>query len=94
MRQEDREGRVLGQAELPRQVELALLALQPRGGDVFDLRVDGLDALDQILRLAAHDHFLLLVEQGEHFAVFLQFFAERVNEVVQEVFHGCWLAVD
>ena len=41
-----------------------LFALAARGGDGFGLRIDGGDALEEVLGAAVHDHVLLLVEQG------------------------------
>ena len=61
---------------------LALSALAARGGDGFRLGIDRGDALEHVPRFAVHDHLLLLLEEGEHFAVFLQFFPQGFDEVL------------
>ena len=84
------QGGLFVQSQLTGHVALVLFAFASGGGDGFRLRVDGGNALQQVLGLAGHDHRLLLVKQGKHFAILLEFFAERFDEVGQEFFHGWW----
>ena len=82
------EGRILRQPQLEGDVALVLFAFAARGGDGIGLGIDGGDALEQVLGLALHHSVLLVVEQGEHFAVFLQFFAQGFDEILKQFIHG------
>ena len=59
------------------------MALAPpvaRVPDHLDLGVDQIDAAHDVRGGALHDQFLLLFEQGQQFAVFLQFAAEGLDQ--------------
>ena len=43
---------------------------------------------EQVLRLAEDQHFLLLLEQRQHFAVLLEFLAQALDEILEQVGHG------
>ena len=72
----------------------ALLAMLAGALDGGGLGLNQADGLENLPGGARFDLFLLAVQQGEHFAVVLQFFAQGGNErlnSVSSVFHGCWL---
>ena len=80
---------VVRQAEGSGQLALALFPLAARGLDDVALGIDRRDGFQQFVGLAANDVFLLRVEQGEQFAVVLEFFAQAFDEILQEFTHGC-----
>ena len=66
---------------------MTLQAFSARDRDGIGLAVDGGNALHEVLRAAMDHHLLLLVEQRQHLTVFLQFFPQRFDQILQEVFH-------
>ena len=93
-RHDDGEDGGFRQIQLSRDQALALFAFGSCGGDDVSLIVDGGNARQKILSLAAHHQVLLVVEPGEHFAVLLQFFAQGFNEVGEQNIHGCWTEME
>ena len=79
-RQEVAECRVGRQPHQSVQLALPLFALLTCDLDDGGLRVDGGKVFEQLAGVAAHDQFLLLIQQGQHLAALLQLLAERFHQ--------------
>jgi len=91
LRDQHGKGRAFRQGEQPDQMALTLFALLAGGGDDAGLRVHAGDVVRQGGHAPMHHQVLLLVEQRQHFAVLLELFAERLDQIGQKFFHaGEW----
>jgi len=75
-----------GLTELLRELALALLALLAGALDRSALGVDGRDGVHHVIRAQAGG-LLLLLEQGEHFAVLLQLIPKALDQFLQHCSH-------
>jgi hypothetical protein len=82
----------IGQREAGDDGAAAEFAVVAGLADGVGLLLDVGDGTEEVFGSAMDDVVLLALEEGEHFAVILEFVAQGGDEIIEEGVHGCELA--